>query len=62
MQIKPIVPIPPEDERIARLIVDSAYTVHKALGAGLLESAYEPCPCHELGKRGLSHKRQVMFL
>jgi len=55
-----VIPIPPEDERIARLIVDSAYTVHKALGAGLLESVYEPCLCHELGKRGLSYKRQVI--
>lgn len=49
----------PEDERIARLIVDSAYTIHKTLGAGLLESVYETCLCHELGKRGLSYKRQV---
>ncbi len=55
-----IVPLSPEDERIARLIVDSAYTVHKTLGAGLLESVYETCLCHELGKRGLAYKRQVI--
>jgi GxxExxY protein len=55
-----IVPLPPEDERIARLIVDSAYTVHKTLGAGLLESVYEACLCHELEKRGLAYKRQVI--
>lgn len=54
-------PLSPEDERIARLIVDSAYTVHKTLGAGLLESVYETCLCHEFKKRGLIHKRQVVI-
>lgn len=52
-------PISAEDERIAKLIVDSAFTVHKTLGAGLLESVYETCLCHELEKRGLYYKRQV---
>ena len=46
-------------DRIGRLIVDAAYTVHKALGPGLLESIYEACFCHELGKRGLRVRRQV---
>ncbi|NOT04248.1 MAG: GxxExxY protein [Anaerolineales bacterium] len=54
------IPLPPDHERIARLIVDAAYTVHKTLGAGLLESVYETCLCHELGKRGLAYKRQVV--
>jgi GxxExxY protein len=60
MQTNAAVPIPPEDERIAGLIVDSAFTVHKALGAGLLESVYETCLCHELGKRGLFCERQII--
>ena len=60
MPINIIIPLPPEDERIARLVIDSAYTVHKTLGAGLLESVYEPCLCHEFGKRGLAYKRQVV--
>ena len=55
------IPLPPDHERIARLIVDAAYTVHKTLGAGLLESVYETCLCHELGKRGLAYKRQVVI-
>ncbi len=55
-----IIPLPPGDERIARLIVDAAYTVHKTLGTGLLESVYEICLCHELEKRGLTYKRQVI--
>jgi GxxExxY protein len=53
-------PISEEDERIARLIVDAAYTVHKNLGPGLLENVYEVCFCHELRKRGLSFRRQVV--
>lgn len=52
-------PTTDEEERIARLTVDAAYTVHRALGPGLLESVYEVCFCHELGKRGLAYKRQV---
>ena len=40
-------------------MVDSALAVHRALGAGLLESIYEACFCHELGKRGFAYRRQV---
>lgn len=47
------------EEDVATKIVDAAYTVHKALGPGLLEKVYETCFCHELEKRGLSFQRQV---
>ncbi len=47
------------EEAIASKIVDAAYTVHKALGPGLLEKVYEVCFCHELAKRGLEYQRQV---
>jgi len=33
--------------------------VHKVLGSGLLESAYEECLCYELSQIGLSFERQV---
>jgi GxxExxY protein len=36
-----------EDE-IAKIIVNSAFNVHVALGPGLLESAYEACLIYEL--------------
>lgn len=49
----------PELERIAAAIVDSAYTVHRALGPGLLESAYAACLTHELRKRGFRVDREV---
>ena len=50
--------LPKEYDVIGTHIVDAAYTVHKALGPGLLEKVYEICFCHELSKRGLSWVRQ----
>lgn len=52
-------PIPEELNLISKKIVDAAYTVHKALGPGLLEKVYEVCFCHELEKRGLKYLRQL---
>lgn len=40
-------------------IIGSAIEVHRALGPGLLESAYEECLCRELGLRGVPFKRQL---
>ena len=53
--------LPPEVESIAHEIVDAAFTVHRALGPGLLESVYEACLAHELSKRGLKIDRQVIL-
>ncbi|MGZ4733887.1 MAG: GxxExxY protein [Terriglobales bacterium] len=39
-------------------IIGAAIEVHRNLGPGLLESAYEECLCHELHLRGLDFKRQ----
>ena len=39
-------------------IIGAAIEVHKALGPGLLESAYEECLYHELGLRKFSCERQ----
>jgi GxxExxY protein len=44
---------------ISGKIVDCAIKVHTALGAGLLESAYEACLVHELRKAGLKVESQV---
>ncbi len=46
-------------EEVATEIVDSCYKIHKALGPGLLESAYEACLEYELKKRGFDVERQV---
>jgi len=40
-------------------IIGAAIEVHRHIGPGLLESAYEECLCHELHLRGLSFQRQV---
>jgi GxxExxY protein len=40
-------------------VIGAAIEVHRALGAGLLESAYEECLCYELGCQNLSFQRQV---
>ena len=39
-------------------IIGAAIEVHKALGPGLLESAYEECLCHELFLRKVPFERQ----
>ena len=40
-------------------IIGAAIEVHKALGPGLLESAYELCLAHELSLRNIFFERQV---
>ena len=40
-------------------IIGLAMRVHRRLGPGLLESVYERCLCHELGKEGIAFQRQV---
>jgi GxxExxY protein len=50
-----------QEDRIAGAIVDSALTVHRRLGPGLLESVYELCLFHELTKRSIQVERQVGF-
>lgn len=51
--------LPDEVNALTGQIVDAAFKVHSALGPGLLESLYEICLAHELGKRGLECVRQV---
>lgn len=41
-----------------REIIAAIIEVHRLLGPGLLESAYEECLCHELQLRGIVHERQ----
>ena len=48
-----------DDERIGRIVVDSALAVHRTLGPGLFESVYEACLAEELRQSGLNVERQV---
>jgi len=48
-------------EQIGSEIVDSAIKVHRALGPGLLESAYQECLAFELRQRGLKVSCEVIL-
>ncbi len=47
-----------DENALSSEIIGAAIRVHKALGPGLLESAYEECLCYELMKNGFSVQRQ----
>jgi GxxExxY protein len=47
-----------QDTDLTRKIIGAAIEVHRFLGPGLLESAYEECLCKELSIRGILHERQ----
>lgn len=40
-------------------VIDACIEIHRTLGPGLLESAYEECLCHELSLTGIRFERQV---
>ena len=44
---------------LTELLIGCAIEVHRTLGPGLLESAYEVCLCRELSLRGIHFERQV---
>ncbi len=45
-------------DQITENIIGAAIEVHRALGPGLMESAYETCLAYELSQRGLKVERQ----
>jgi len=47
------------EETLTQEILGAAIEVHRVLGAGLLESAYEHALCHELHLRNITFQRQV---
>ena len=46
------------ENEISNKIIGCAIAVHKALGPGLLESAYEECLAAEMDEKGLAYHRQ----
>jgi len=46
------------ENEISKIVYESGYLVHKTLGPGLLESAYEECIFYELKKEGLFVEKQ----
>lgn len=49
------------ENEIATQVVDAALKIHKTLGPGLLEKAYEECLAYELRKRALYVEQQKGF-
>ena len=46
-------------DSLSDLVIGAAIEVHRHLGAGLLESAYEECLCYELAQKQISFQRQL---
>lgn len=46
------------ENELSKIVVDCMFKVHKNLGPGLLESAYEECLIYELSKTDLHIERQ----
>jgi GxxExxY protein len=44
---------------VSRRVIGSLMTIHNALGAGILESAYHACICHQFIEDGLQFQHQV---
>jgi GxxExxY protein len=53
--------VPDDIERLATKAVNAALAVHRALGPGLLESAYQECLDIELSLAGLKVEREKLL-
>ena len=51
-------PLSEREQWLTGQIVNIAFSIHKALGPGLLESVYEKCFCYELAKRNIPFVKQ----
>jgi len=47
-----------KEDTLSREIIGAAIEVHRQLGPGLLETAYEECLCHEFSIRNIVFERQ----
>jgi GxxExxY protein len=50
-----------DQEKLTEAILAAAIEVHRELGAGLLESSYERCLCHELSLRAIPYVCQLQL-
>ncbi len=48
-----------EVNRITETIIGAAIEVHRSLGPGLLESAYQACLAREMALRGLGFEQEM---
>jgi GxxExxY protein len=54
-----IIAAPRQNDLLTAKAIGFAIEIHRILGPGLLESAYEECLCFELKQNGLAFRRQV---
>jgi hypothetical protein len=50
-----------EENELAKMVVNAGFNIHKTLGPGLLESAYEECLFYELSKNRLVVEKQKVL-
>ena len=50
-----------ENDPLTHVVIGAAIEVHKVLGPGLLESAYEECMAYEFTERGISYRQQLVM-
>ena len=48
-------------DELTEKVIGAAIEVHRSLGPGLLESAYQECLCRELGLRRIPYVRQLIL-
>ena len=53
-------PLTKRENELATVVVDIAFSLHRALGPGLLESVYEKCFCYELTQKKIPFLRQQL--
>ncbi len=54
-------PLSERERWLAQEIVNIAFSIHKALGPGLLESIYQKCFCYDLSKRNIPYSSQQLI-
>jgi GxxExxY protein len=52
-------PIAPDIERVGKIVLDAAFTVHTELGPGLLESVYQIAMKHVIEANGMLAETEV---
>jgi GxxExxY protein len=57
---KEYLPLSEREKWLAQEIVNIAFTIHKTLGPGLLESIYQRCFCYDLAKRNIFYTNQQL--
>ena len=50
------------EDNLTAIVIGKAIEVHRALGPGLLESAYQECLLYELHQSGLYVEREKSYL